>query len=141
MQQGRFAESAASLERAVALRPSNGDAWVELGSVYKQLGDMEKAVPALRQAMVVAPEQPGPHITLAAILAGQGKREEAAAERKIGADLTRVAVSRQKAAFGMQSGEALMKQGKAAEAVAQFESAVEAAPTSPEAHEALAGAL
>ena len=141
MQQGRFADSARSLQRALELRSDNSDAWAMLGSVYKELGESEKAVVALRRAITLVPQQPSPHITLAAVLAAQGKKEEAADERKLGAALTRVAVNRQKADFGMQSGAALMKRDQTAEAIVQFRSAVEAVPDDAAAHDALGNAL
>jgi protein O-GlcNAc transferase len=123
------------------LRPENGDAWATLGSVYKQSEQPEKAVVALRKAIALLPEQPSPHITLAAILAAQGKKDEAAAERKVGADLTRVAVNRQKAAFALDSGTLLVKRGQFAEALVQFQDAVSADPGNAAAHLALAEAL
>jgi protein O-GlcNAc transferase len=141
MQQGRFAEAAKSLEQVTVLRPENGDAWATLGSVYKQSEQPEKAVVALRKAIALLPEQPSPHITLAAILAAQGKKDEAAAERKVGADLTRVAVNRQKAAFALDSGTLLVKRGQFAEALVQFQDAVSADPGNAAAHLALAEAL
>ena len=141
MQQGRFAEAAKSLEQVTVLRPGNGDAWATLGSVYKQSDQPEKAVVALRNAIGLLPSQPSPHITLAAILAAQGKKEEAAAERKTGAELTRVAVNRQKSAFALDSGTLLVKRGQYAEALAQFQEAVSADPGSVAAHIALAEAL
>ncbi len=141
MQQGQFEKSAASLEQATQLRPDNGEAWATLGSVYQQMQQPDKAVPALRQAIALLPQQPSPHINLAAILASQGHKEEAAAERKIGAELTRAAVNRQKAEFGLDSGNLLMKRGQNADALAQFQSAVEADPGYAAPHLALAAAL
>jgi tetratricopeptide (TPR) repeat protein len=141
MQQGNFEKAAASLETATTLRPSNGDAWATLGSVYQQMQQPEKAIPALRHAIELLPQQPSPHITLAAILAAQGHKDEAAAERKIGAALSRAAVNRQKANFGLDSGNLLMKRGQLADALVQFQSAVDADPNYAAPHLALANAL
>lgn len=141
MQQGNFAKAAASLETATTLRPTNGDAWATLGSVYQQMQQPDKAIPALRRAIELLPQQPSPHITLAAILAAQGHRDEAAAERKIGAALSRAAVNRQKANFGLDSGNLLMKRGQLADALVQFQSAVDADPAYAAPHLALAAAL
>ncbi len=55
-----------------------------LGNVYKQNDEPEKAVAALRRAIELLPDQPSPHITLAAILIRQGDTAGAAAERKNG---------------------------------------------------------
>ncbi len=141
MQQGDFAGAAAQLSRAVALQPANGEAWALLGSVDRQAGNGEKAEDALRHAIAAEPAAPGPHITLAALLAERGDREGAAAERKIAADLSRAAVSAQRGDFALRSGRALLQQGKAAEALVQLQTAVSAMPQSPEAHRALAEAL
>jgi Flp pilus assembly protein TadD len=141
MQQGQFEKAAASLERAVALRPGNGDAWATLGSVYQQMQRPDKAEPALRQAIALLPQQPSPHINLATILAARGDKEGAAAERKIGAALTRATVNRQKANFGLDSGTLLMKRGQTSDALVQFQSAVEADPGYAAPHKALADAL
>lgn len=141
MQQGEFEKSAASLERVIQLRPDNGDAWATLGSVYQQMQQPEKAVPALRQAIALLPNQPSPHINLAAILASQGHKDEAAAERKTGAALTRTAVNRQKADFGLDSGNLLMKRGQTEDALVQYQNAVEADPNYAAPHVAFAAAL
>jgi len=87
------------------------------------------------------PNQPSPHISLASILSQQGDSEGAAAERKTAASLSRIAVSRQRSNFALDSGKALLKQGKVAEAIAQLQSAVDADPNYSEAHSALADAL
>ena len=141
MQQSRFPEAAASLARALALRPDNGDGWATLGSVYRQMDQPDKAIPALERAIALTPEQPSPHITLAAIFAAQGKKAEAAAERKTAADLTRVAINHQKSSFGIDSGTVLLKRGEFAQAIVQFESAISADPASAPAHAGLAQAL
>ncbi len=141
MQQGRFEKSAASFETALALRPDNGEAWSTLGSVYQQMQQPDKAIPALRRAIELMPQQPSPHITLAAILAAQGHKEEAATERKVGAALTRAVTNRQKANFGLDSGTVLMKRGQTAEALVQFQDAVDADPNYIAPRLALADAL
>jgi protein O-GlcNAc transferase len=89
----------------------------------------------------LAPNQPSSHVTLAAVLSEQGDRPAAAAERKIAADLSRAAVSHQRAQFALDSGRALLKQGKVQDALTQLQTAVEAEPTLAAAHLALAEAL
>ncbi len=141
LQLGRFADSQVELEKATALRPDNGDAWALLGNVYKNNNDPQKAAAALRRAIDLLPNQPSPHISLAAVLSQQGDSEGAIAERKKAAVLSRVAVSRQRANFALDSGKALLKQGQIAEAIAQLQTAVDADPNYSEAHSALAEAL
>jgi Flp pilus assembly protein TadD len=111
-----------------------------LGNVYKQNDQPDKAIAALRRAIELMPNQPSPHITLASILVRQGDTAGAAAERKIAADLSRVAVSRQRANFSLDSGRALLQRGQVAEAVTQLQAAVTADPSYAEAHAALADA-
>jgi tetratricopeptide (TPR) repeat protein len=141
MQLGRFADARAKLERATALRPNNGEAWALLGNVYKDTNEPQKGADALRRAIELMPNQPSPHISLAAILIQQGDSAGAAAERKKAADLSRIAVSRQRANFALDSGKALLKQGQLADALVQFRTAVDADPNYAEAHSALADAL
>jgi Flp pilus assembly protein TadD len=141
MQLGRFAEARAELEKATALRPDNGEAWAILGNVYKDTDEPQKGAAALRRAIELMPNQPSPHISLAAILIQQGDPAGAAAERKKAADLSRIAVSRQRANFALDSGKALLKRGQVAEALVQFQSAVDADPSYAEAHSVLADAL
>jgi protein O-GlcNAc transferase len=141
MQLGRFPEARAELEKATALRPDNGEAWSTLGNVYKETDEPQKGDAALRRAIELLPNQPSPHISLAAILIQQGDSAGAAAERKKAADLSRIAVSRQRANFALDSGRTLLKRGQVADALVQLQSAVDADPTYAEAHSVLADAL
>jgi protein O-GlcNAc transferase len=141
MQLGDFTQAKAQLEQAVGLQPANGEAWSLLGSVDKQAGDAAQAEEALRRAISLLPEQPSPHITLASILAERGEKENAAAERKIAAQLSRVAVGKQRAQFALDSGRALLARGQVNEAIVQLQTAVAAQPELLDAHVALADAL
>ena len=141
MQQGDFIQAKAQLEQVVALQPANGDAWSVLGSVDKQAGDPAKAEEALRRAIALLPEQPSPHITLASILAERGEKENAAAERKIAAQLSREAGGKQRAQFALDSGRALLARGQVNEAIVQLQTAVTAEPELLDAHLALADAF
>ena len=141
MQLGRFAEARDELEKATALRPDNAEAWAILGNVYKETDEPQKGVAALRHAIELLPNQPSPHIALASILIQLGDTAGAAAERKKAADLSRIAVSRQRANFALDSGKTLLKRGQVAEALVQFQSAIDADPNYAEAHLALADAL
>jgi Flp pilus assembly protein TadD len=111
-----------------------------LGNVYKQNDQPDKALAALHRAIQLMPNQPSPHITLASILVRQGDTAGAAAERKIAADLSRVAVSRQHANFSLDSGRALLQRGQLTEAVTQLQAAIAADPTYAEPHIVLADA-
>lgn len=141
MQEGRFDDATAQLRHTLALRPQNGDAWAVLGSVYKQQNKLPEAVDALRHAIALLPNQPGPHITLAGVLAEQGDKDAAAGERKQAAELTRVAVNRQRATFSTNTGNMLLAKGQVADAIEHFQDAVTSDPSFADAHTGLATAL
>lgn len=141
MQTGRFVDAEAQLRRTLELRPQNGDAWAVLGSVYKQDNKLPEAVDALRHAITLLPNQPGPHITLASVLSDQGQKADAAAERKQAAELTRVAVNRQRATFATNTGNMLLAKGQVADAIERYQEAVTSDPSYADAHSGLAAAL
>lgn len=141
MQTGHFDEAAEQLKLTLKLRPDNGDAWAILGSVYKQEDDLPDAANALREGIKLMPNQPGTHITLAGVLAEEGHKDEAVAERKIAADLTRAATNRQRATFAVNSGNLLMQQGKITDAIERYQDAVTSDPTYIDGHRGLADAL
>jgi Flp pilus assembly protein TadD len=120
------------------LQPANGDAWALLGNVLKDSGDSSGATDALKQASALEPDQPSLHVELAALDAAAGRKDEAAAERKLAADLSRKAMNRQKASFALKSGKALLEQGKLPEAVIQLNNATAAEPDAAEPHLLLA---
>jgi tetratricopeptide (TPR) repeat protein len=140
MQQGNFAEAAAQLKTATTLQPQNGDAWSLLGSVLKDAGDSAGAADALKKAIVLEPSQPSLHIQLAALESEAGDKTAAAADRKIAADLSRAAISRQRASFALKSGRALLDEKKIPEAIVQLDTAAQADPALSEAHRLLAQA-
>ena len=111
-----------------------------LGSVYQQQAKYDDAASALRKAIALLPNQPGPHITLATVLQEQGKKEDAAAERKLAADLTRVAVNRQRATFATNTGNVLLQKGEIADAIASYQDAISSDVSYAEAHRQLAAA-
>jgi protein O-GlcNAc transferase len=138
MQQGKFSESSAQLRRAVALQQNNGDAWALLGSVLRDSGDPTGAMDALQHAIALQPDQPSLHIQIAALESQAGQKEQAAAERKLAANLSRSVVDHQRASFSLKSGRALLADNKLDEAVIQLNAAVRAEPASAEAHQLLA---
>ena len=141
MQLGKLDEAANSLRTALALRQQNGDGWAILGSVLNQLHDSAEAERALRRAIELLPSQPGPRITLATVLAEEGRHADAAELRKEAAALTRVAVNRQRASFSTNAGNQLLLRGEIADAVSRFQEAIAADPGFAEAHRQLAVAL
>jgi protein O-GlcNAc transferase len=140
MQQGRFPEAAAQLQRATTLQPANGDAWALLGSVLKDSGDSKGATEALQRAIALEPNQPSLHVQLATLKSQAGDTEGAAAERKVAANLSREANSRQRASFALNSGRVLLEQNKLDDAILQLNTAVQADPKLIEPHNLLATA-
>ena len=141
MQTGRFDNAVEQLKTALELRPENGDGWAILGSVYKQQNKQAEAMDALQKAIEMMPNQPGPHVTLAGILAQQGRTAEAAAERKKAADLSTIAVNRQRATFAANTGRVLLLKGQITDAIERYQEAVSSDPTYVEGHRGLASAL
>jgi uncharacterized membrane protein YphA (DoxX/SURF4 family) len=82
-----------------------------------------------------------PHSMLAGILAQQGRTAEAAAERKKAADLTRMAVNRQRATFVANTGRMLLLKNQITDAIERYQEALSSDPTYVEAHRGLATAL
>lgn len=76
-------QSAAALveyEKAVALSPNDYRMWMSLGIAREQSGELEKAEPALRQAVALAPSYAYPHWYLGNLLLRGGRYDEAFAE-------------------------------------------------------------
>ena len=140
MQQGNSERAATQFRRATDLQPTNEDAWALLASVLKD-SDGPAATAALTRAIALKPDQPSLHIQLAALLVHAGQPAQAAAERKLAADLSRAAVAHQRATFALNSGRSLLAEGKLPEAVDQLTIATDADPKLAEAHRLLAQAL
>ena len=141
MQDGRYDDAARELSLAMKLHPDNADGWATLGSLYRKMNKLPEAADALREAIRQMPDQPAPHLTLATVLAQQGQAAEAAAERKKGAELERVAMNRQRATVSTNSGNSLLQKGQVADAIERFQEALGDDPSYAEAHLGLANAL
>jgi tetratricopeptide (TPR) repeat protein len=141
LQAGRYADAARELNTSLKLQPENGEAWATLGSVYNHLDKLPEAAAALQEAIRRLPQQPDPHLTLAAVLAKQNQPAEATAERKMAADLMRANMNRQRAQVASNSGEALLKSGKVPDAIVEFRNALSYDPDYAGAHMGLANAL
>jgi protein O-GlcNAc transferase len=87
------------------------------------------------------PEQPDPHLTLAAVLARQNQPAEATEERKTAAELMRAHMNRQRAEVATNAANSQMKGGNVDGAIAQFQEALSYDAGYAEAHAGLAEAL
>jgi len=141
MQDGRDEDAARELSLAMKLHPENADGWAKLGSLYRRMNKLPEAADALREAIRQMPNQPDSHLTLATVLAEQGNAAEAAAERKKGAELERVAMNRQRASVGTNSGNSLLQKGQVEDAIERYQQAISEDPGYAEAHRGLANAL
>ena len=73
--QGRFAEAEQRSRERIEREPDSGTLWKILGVVLAQQG--KDALPALRRAAQLSPDDAECHRNLAAVLAERGQREEA----------------------------------------------------------------
>ena len=74
------ATALAEYEKAVGLSPNDYRMWMTLGIAREQAGELEKAEPALRQAVALAPSYAYPHWYLGNLLLRSGRYDEAFAE-------------------------------------------------------------
>jgi protein O-GlcNAc transferase len=141
MQDGRYDDAARELGLAMKLHPANADGWATLGSLYQKMNKLPEAADALRLAIRQMPDRPESHLTLAAVLVQQGQTAEAAAERKKGAELERVAMNRQRAEVSTNTGNSLLQKGQVADAIERYQEALSDDSDYVEAHRGLAKAL
>ncbi|HWZ62309.1 MAG TPA: tetratricopeptide repeat protein [Steroidobacteraceae bacterium] len=134
MRQGRFAEAERQAELLVKGSPDDGISWKILGVVRAHLG--RDALPALRKAAQLLPEDAEAHRNLGAVLEQQGQREEAltSLERVLAIEPHDVAVL-------LTAANCLCALARHREAVPLYERALELNPRLPEAHNNLGNAL
>lgn len=77
--EGRLTEAANAFEEAVALDPTNGNAYYSLGNVYTELGRLGNAVAAYRQAVSLNKDDAEAYNGLGIALGRQGQYLDAAA--------------------------------------------------------------
>jgi Flp pilus assembly protein TadD len=140
-QQGDFDSAATELRAAITARSDYAEAWYTLGSVLKQQGKLPEAATALREAIALQPDFPGAHTNLAAVLRQMGDSEGAAAESKLGVQITKEKNSLQAATFNTNSGQRMLNAGDLEGAIGQFRSAISLSPDYAPAHLYLAEAL
>lgn len=141
LQEAKYEQAAQELEKSLKLHPENGDGWATLGSVDNDLNRLPQAVQALNEAIQRLPDQADSHLILAMVLMKQGKRDEAASERKVAAELMRTHMNLQRAEVATNSGKSLLLSGKIDDAIVEFHNAITFDARYAEAHAGLAEAL
>jgi tetratricopeptide (TPR) repeat protein len=76
---GQLPESLQALQQAVAVAPSDGGSWYQLGVVESDLGRNRDAADHLRRAVALDPNLPGVYATLARVQFAAGQLDDAAA--------------------------------------------------------------
>jgi protein O-GlcNAc transferase len=136
LREGRLAEAAAALRRALALDPRHATSLHRLGLIEYQLGNAGTATDLIERSLRVEPRQADALSNLSAILRelGQTRRALALAEQAI-------AIAPGHAQAHSNLGNLLREQGRLAEAVRAHATAVGLDPRSAISHANLANAL
>ena len=140
-QSGDFPAAVEQMRQAIQIQPDYAEAYYMLGTILKQMGKLPEAADALREATRLQPDFGGAHTTLASILRQLGDSAGAAAESKLGAEITKEKNNLQAATFATNSGRRLLNTGDLDGAISQFRSAIDAMPTYAAAHYQLGLAL
>jgi superkiller protein 3 len=131
----RWPDAETEYRKAVQIDPKLGPAQLNLGMVVLRR-DPVAAVDPLRQAVQLAPDQPGPHLLLALALERSGKPADALAEYRAA---TQVDPKSFDAHY--EIARVLLAMNQASQAESEFRSALELDPNSAEAKEGLAECL
>ena len=88
VERGRIPDARRIYQELTASDPANAEAWMMLGSIDAENGDLGAAEESLRRAIALDPSMPEAHFYLANVLRVQGRLEEALAslESAVGAD-------------------------------------------------------
>ena len=121
--QGRPAEGAAAIERAVALRPGQAEALNSLGSARRAMGDLDGAVAAYRRALCERPEYVEAHYNLGNALLAGGRAGEAIDSYRLALALRGDFVDARN-----NLGQALQQAGQLDAAIAAYRAVVAARP-------------
>ena len=131
----------AAFTAATEVKPDYTEAYYSLGTVRQQQGDLSGAIAAFRAALKYTPNAPEVHNTLGAALRQKGETAAAQVEFQEARRLNKLKADMQAAVFSTNTGIALLKEGKLAEAIERLESAISSDPTNAQAHYHLALAL
>jgi tetratricopeptide (TPR) repeat protein len=119
-------KSLASLHKAVEIYPDYVDAWVNMGTVYMQLNEFERAEGAFRQALGIEPQNPLIHRKLGYLYLAQSSWERALGELVSSESLNRVDPLTQ-----AYLGYVLTRMDRTTDAIGHLTRALEAQPDMP----------
>ena len=135
---GRFQDAIAWHTRALQTRPNPAAIYVGFGKLYANQQQWRQAIAAYEEALTLAPENAEIHRTLAGLYAQVGERIEEVMYRYQAVSLKPVWAN---PSNQLNLGNALIEQGKLAEAIDCYERAVQLNPEFYEAHYNLGVAL
>jgi tetratricopeptide (TPR) repeat protein len=86
---GRYEEALVELEKAVALDPQFGDAYLAIGHALHKLERLPEAVEAIKQAIATNDKEPLYHTSLSTVYRDMGRIPEAEEEMAVSHQLQR----------------------------------------------------
>ncbi|GEM_PF-2157304 len=119
-------------QHAVRLQPGQFWAWFSQGRALRRLNRLDEAGQALRHAIELAADQPGPHAELGGIFRQQGRLDEAIAEYE-----QAVALAPQNVAYRLGLAAAYRADGQTAQAIETYRRVLELDPENSVALQAL----
>jgi tetratricopeptide (TPR) repeat protein len=129
LDEGKFREAAALLDRAEALRPDSAEVGLDRGNAYKQLGQLSVAEAEYRRALAIDPSFPGAYYDLGVLLLEKGDAAGASESLRQALHL-----DPNDAAAHNDLGLALSRVGDARQAALEFGAAIRLDPGNKEAH-------
>jgi Tfp pilus assembly protein PilF len=129
MEEGRLAEAAAHLERALHIMPGYAAGHTKLGIVFERQGKLAEAAAQHERAVRLNPDVAEAHSNLGAVFFKQGKLAQAATRLE-----RALQINPELAEAHTNLGAVFVKQGQLARAAAQFEHALRIEPDHAPAH-------
>ncbi|MBM3599443.1 MAG: tetratricopeptide repeat protein [Alphaproteobacteria bacterium] len=133
---GRFDDAEEVCRRIIAAKPSEPDAWFQLGKVMARRGRDDRTIAAFSAAVALAPDRPHIQLGLASALLRAGRHAEAAEAARRASMLGTMSWPDY-----LNAGYILSRIGRHAEAIPHLQTAMVLQPRSADAARVLAGAL